>query len=166
MAPQKAAKKSVAKDARRAFEHLGRVQSIATLASAEAAMLTTLVTTADTAFQSQRYEDSANLLRAAEHLAFAAIVKTKPGQISPSLVQALQEEFHHLVERTEEHERDSADAIERIYARMKAGAASAMRHHDYRRALELARGAEALTHIEALDYKLPAGVDGRKKLPA
>jgi hypothetical protein len=167
MAPKKAVKKA-GTDARKAFEHLGRVQSIASFAPAEHVPLTTLVSAADAAFRAHQYKESAHLLRAAEHLLFAAMVETAPAQISPHLLEAVAEEFDHLAERAAEHSHSekAPHAIRRIYARMKKDAGSAMQQRNYRRALELVRGAEALTHLGPLHHSLPEPQPARKKLKA
>ena len=160
MAPKKAAKKALGKhdqpkagrDARRTFEHLGRVQAIASLITEDRASIQVLISMADAAFRSNHHKQSADLLRAAEHLSFASIVETDSAGISGSLLGAIQEEFDHLVERAEEHgaAKEAPAAIRTIYRRMAKDAASAMRRDAYRTALELARGAEALTHLREL----------------
>jgi hypothetical protein len=168
MAPKKAAKKAAKKapgnhdphkagrDARRTFEHLGRVQALASLATGEQASIQLLVSTADAAYRSHQYKESADLLRAAEHLAFAAIVETDRTLIAKTLLEAIQEECDHLLERAEEHgaAEYAPAAIRKLCGRMTKDAASAMRRKAYRAALELARGAEALAHVENLDEKL------------
>lgn len=167
MPPKKAAKKH-GSDARKAFEHLGRVQSLASFAPAEHESLTTLLSAADAAFQSHHYEESAHLLRAAEHLLFAAMVATNPAQVSSHLARAVHEEFDHLTDRAAEHghSKKSPQAVRRIYARMQEDAGQAMQRRDYRKALELARGAEALTHLNAIDHDLLRPADAPKKLKA
>jgi hypothetical protein len=167
MPPKKAAKKH-GSNARKAFEHLGRVQSIASVAPAEHESLAILLLAADAAFQSHHYDESAHLLRAAEHLLFAAVVDTNPQRVSRHLVQAVQEEFDHLNERAEGrgHSKKSPPAVRRIYARMQENAGHAMQRRDYRKALELARGAEALTHLNAIDHDLLRPADAPKKLKA
>jgi hypothetical protein len=167
MPPKKAAKKAGG-HARKAFEHLGRVQCLAALPSAERECLPTLLSAADAAFQSHHYSKSAHLLRAAEHLLFAAVVDTNPQQLSRLLVKELQEEFDQLLERAAQHghAEGSPQAIQRIYTRMREDAVNAMRRHDYRKALELGRGAEALTHVNAIDRVLPGPTDERRRLKA
>lgn len=160
MPPKKAAKKAKKKpasDARKAFEHLGRVQSLASFARVEEATLHTLLSSADAAYQAEHFAESAHLLRATEHLLFAAVVETNVAQVSRPLLKAVEEEINHLTERAEEHGhcKEAPQAVQRIYAGMRAGADSAMRRREYRKALELARGAEALSHIGELHHLLP-----------
>jgi hypothetical protein len=172
-AAKKAAKKGpgkhdphkATKDARRTFEHLGRVQVIADRAVTEQASIQVLVSTADAAYRSQHYKESAELLRAAEHLSFAAIVESDSPGMSEVLVGAIQEEFDHLLERAEKHgaAAEAPASIRRIFERMAKQASSAMRRKAYRAALEFARGAEALSHIEAADQELlTAGVSPKR----
>lgn len=177
MAPKKAAKKAAKKapakhdahkagrDARRTFEHLGRVQALLPLTAAEQDAIALLATAADTAFRQQHYKDSADLLRAAEHLSFACIVDSpEAGQISEGPTAAIREEFEHLRERAEEHgaASEAPRLVRTIYTRMARDADSAMKKHWYRKALELARGAEALTHIHHLDDKMLTAGDTRR----
>jgi hypothetical protein len=178
MAPKKAAKKAAkkapnhhdphkaARDARRTFEHLGRVQAIASLATSEQASVQILVAASDAAYRSELYKESADLLRAAEHLSFSAIVETGNAPKSAALVDAIEEEFNHLLERADDHgaAEDAPATIRKIYSRMTKDASSAMGRKAYRTALELARGAEALTHLEALDEKILGAGDPTKRL--
>jgi hypothetical protein len=168
MPPKKAAKKiamksankhdahKAARDARRAFEHLGRVQSIVSVAVPELDAIHALTSLADTAVRAQRYKESADLLRAAEHLSFASMVVTDGSRLSESLVEAIREEFDHLLERAGGHgdATESPAEVRKIYGRMTKNAADAMRRKAYRTALELARGAEALTHVGVVDEKI------------
>src|ERR1700761_3304891 len=105
MAPKKAAKKAAKKsakkavgghdhraanDARRTFEHLGQVQALATLASDEQETIRLLTSTADAAFQAESYREAADILRAAEHLSFAAIVAVNMPVISQDMRTAIE----------------------------------------------------------------------------
>lgn len=173
-APRKAAKKAAAKhgphnagkDARRTFEHLGRVQAIASLTLREQESIALLVSMANGAFRNKRYKESADLLRAAEHLSFASIVESDANRMSVELISAIREEFEHLRERAEEHggAGDAPKIIGAIYVRMIKDAKRAQQEGEYRKALELARGAEALTHIHHHDDKLIAVDEPQKKL--
>src|SRR6202012_5105768 len=123
--PAKKAPKNPGRDARRAFEHLGRVQAMANSLSVGHSPLATLVSAADAAFQSGKFEESAHLLRAAEHLLFAAIVNTSQGKTPPLLLQAIEEEFEHLNERAADHGHGAnlTREIRSIYSQMTDDAA-------------------------------------------
>jgi hypothetical protein len=90
--------------------------------------------------------------------------------MSEVLVGAIQEEFDHLLERAEKNgaAAEAPALIRKIFDRMAKHASSAMRRRAYRAALEFARGAEALSHIEAADQEvlnqelLTAGVSPKK----
>ena len=83
MPPKKAAKKSAkhhdpkhdsAKDLRRAYEHLGRVDILQrVLQPKHAHDVKSLVTLAERELENGHRKDGANLLRAAEHFSFAAL---------------------------------------------------------------------------------------------
>ena len=162
-AAKKAAKKSAgahdphkaAKDARRTFEHLGRVQALAKLTSSEAGSLQSLTATADGAFRAQKYKESADLLRAAEHLSFATLHADATEAVAAELKQVIKEEFTHLLERADEHA--SRHVLPRetkqLFLRLVKDAKASMRRGSLRAALEYARGAEALAHVHDLDSK-------------
>ena len=170
MPPKKAAKKAAkkapghhdphkpAKDARRTFEHLGRVQALASLTSAEADSLGLLTQTADAAYRAQKYKDSADLLRAAEHLSFACLHRSATETVSKDLKDNLNEEFEHLTERAKEH--TSHDAVPKsllgLLTHMSHEAKSALERGSHRAAMEYARGAEALSHVHDIDLSLTA----------
>lgn len=157
MAPKKAPKKAPAhhdlhkagKDARRTYEHLGRVQALAPLATAEQDSIGILVSAADEAFRSDHFKSSADLLRAAEHLCFAALVQTGSFRISPDMIASVEEELEHLRQRAADHaaDEDLPPALHKISTRMWKEMEIALRQASYGRALELARGAEALAHV-------------------
>jgi hypothetical protein len=96
-AAKKAAKKVAAKhadpqhherrDLRRAYEHLGRVEILKQNGQAELNDVVSLVALAEKELVQGHRKDAADLLRAAEHFSFAAIVPsaTKPGKVSPEL---------------------------------------------------------------------------------
>ena len=180
MPPTKAAKKAAkkaagqhdphkaVKDARRTFEHLGRVQALSSLTSSEGEALNLLMTTADAAYQAQHYKESADLLRAAEHLSFAAVHAGAVEMVAAELKKGLKEEFEHLVERCVEHSSygDIPEALVTLIDRMTRDAEAAMRRGSYRSALEFARGAEALSHVHHLDTNLLPAPAARKHLKA
>ena len=165
MAPNKAAKKvakkaakkvagkhdphRAAKDARRTFEHLGRVQAIASLTGAEAGPLSALISLSDQAFQVERYQQSADLLRAAEHLSFATLHKTAQENAAPELLRTIEEELAHLEDRLQEHSSHHpvTSVIQPHLQRFRREAKQALQRGSLRAALEFARGAEALAHV-------------------
>ncbi|GAA3763910.1 hypothetical protein GCM10022270_24010 [Terriglobus aquaticus] len=166
--PKKAAKKAAKKtpghhdplkDARRTFEHLGRVQAIANLAQAESEALRFLMHSADIALRAERYKDSADLLRAAEHLCFATLNSSSTEQVSKELKATIAAEFEHLLHRAEDHaaHHEAPDAVVELRKRLTEDAKAALKRGSFRAALEYARGAEALAHVDELDgLDLPA----------
>ena len=167
-APKKAAKKAAKKlpkhhgpnkDARRTFEHLGRVQAIASLTTSESESISYLVRTADVAFRAKQHKDSAELLRAAEHLSFALLYKGNTEQVDGELKATIETEVEHLLDRTEDHahHHSAPKAVRQRMERMVSEAKAALKRDEYRAALEFARGAEALAHVDDLkQLSLPA----------
>jgi hypothetical protein len=178
MAPKKAVKKAAAKmsdnhggkkdaqDARRTFEHLGRVRSILSRVTGARGAIQSLVSVADHNLCSQHYRESANLLRAAEHLSFADLLSDDRQRVSPDLLRAIEDELSHLLDRAREHgeAEDAPTMIRELYGRMTSEAKAALRRGSYGAALELARGAEALTHVR--DCDVLGGGQTREKLEA
>lgn len=173
-AAKKAAKKSAghhdphkaANDARRTFEHLGRVQVLARLGSSETDSLQFLTTTADSAFRAQQYKESADLLRAAEHLSFASLHADSKEAVPTDLKRVIQEEVEHLLERAEDHASRHVlpQQIQELYARLVKEAKASLRRGSLRAALEVARGGEALAHVHDLDSKWLASGTTPKQL--
>lgn len=160
--PKKAAKKVAAKhahhddagkDMRRAYEHLGRVGVLHSLLekgfTKDIADLTML---AEQELASGHMKDAADLLRAAEHLSFGALNSSKAEKnVDPKLVDAITKEFGHKLDTAEEHWSDQGEHHEQvggIYSQTAQRAQKAFDGGAYRRALELARGAEALAHVK------------------
>lgn len=172
MAPKKAAKKTPAKkaqhspshDARRAFEHMGRVQAIAPLTEAEGKAITQLVSAADAAFQAREYKAAADLLRAAEHVSFATLQKNASETIAPDLVSAVSGEAEALLKRSAEHgSKGTQDkAIAALGKRLQRDAQAALRKGCYRAAIEFARAAEALAHMRSTKLSLPTGTSQKR----
>ena len=179
MAPKKAAKKIAkkaakksshqgdsrkeSKDLRRSYEHLGRVQVLNRSLDADAASpVHLLVNHAEVALQVGDARQAADLLRAAEHLGFGALASAAEPEssLSPDLLAAVQDEYEHLREKAADHgeAQEAPKPVRAIYRHMVKGAAAAFKTKRFRAALELARGAEALTHIESDELsQLPAG---------
>lgn len=170
-APKKVAKKSPGhhdphRDARRAFEHLGRVLAIASLTQSESATLSDLTRCADLAFRGQHYKTSADLLRAAEHLSFASLNNENSEHVAEHLKAAIKAELDNLLLRAEDHapRHLSPDSIRAVRDRMTESARTAFSRGSYRAALEYARGAEALAHIHDADGLLLQSVPDPKRL--
>ena len=162
-----------AKDMRRAYEHLGRVEVLhaaTTLTKASASgAVTSLTTLAQQELTAGHIKEAAELLRAAEHLSFGALRAGKrESSIDPRLAEAITKEFDHKLEKAEERwaeqERHHA-VVEQVYVAAKEGAWKSYERGAFRQALELARGAEALAHVRLSAAKEIAD-GGRRALPA
>ena len=178
--PKKAAKKAAAKhadpkhhetkDLRRAYEHLGRVEILQRASGQNDKDVTTLAALAQKELKAGHAKDAADLLRAAEHLSFAALGATasKATGLSPKLEEGIKNEFEHLCDKAEEHweHEDEADRhreVVSLYRSSLDAAKKAHQHGSYRQALELARGAEALAHVKKhVPDELPSGKDHLK----
>jgi hypothetical protein len=165
MAPKKAAKKSVknhdkkhpegkeGKDLRRAYEHLGRLTTLEKhLPAAVTAQIAVLTDLAQKSLLAGESKSAADLLRAGEHLAFGSLAsQAKATRVSEDLVATLNAEYEHLNDKADEHwqkhEGDRPAAIEDVYDAMLQSASAAFHKGAYCRALEFARGAEALAHV-------------------
>jgi hypothetical protein len=173
MPPKKAAKKTTKKvarksphhlpsqDVRRAYEHLGRVDILeGALAGVHFVQVSALATLAQQQLTLGHARDAADLLCAAEHICFAALApEDRPGaveMVSSDLKAAISAELNQLRRRAEERWNDSEseedqahETIAAIYSAALDQAALAFARGAYRPALELARAAEALSHIDA-----------------
>jgi len=173
--PKKSAKKGAKKTAghhhdnelRRAYEHMGRLEVLRTsLKSAAADLVAELVKLAQQEIEDGHSKDAADLLRAAEHLSFAALAgeSSSAGRISVELEESITERFDELMRRAEEHwgEEPHSTALTGLHQTCRDSAAKTFRAHAYYRALEFARAAEALAHVKQHGpLKLESG---RKKL--
>lgn len=173
MSPKKAAKKSAAKvaqkaakkvakkttkghghDLRRAYEHMHRVLLLHRgLPDDALRQVDTLTSLAQGMLQSEQNKAAADLLRAAEHVSFGALAPDAADQqVSDTLHLAVAEEFTRLTERAamhwEERGADSPRGVSSIYRGLLTSAKAAMKAGALPRALEYARGAEALAHVE------------------
>lgn len=165
MPANKAAKKAAAKhadpkhheakDLRRAYEHLGRVEILQhSLGATSAKEIHTLVTLAEKELGKGHRKDAADLLRAAEHFSFAALAaEATSGNVSDELKGIVAEEVDHLTERANEHwgESDREEhhaSIAPLFHTSLEAAEKALEVGSYRQALELARGSEALAHVK------------------
>ncbi len=100
-------------------------------------------------------KDAADLLRAAEHCSFAALAAGggRADRVSDELVSVVTEELEHLERRANEHWDEQEDqerhlSLTELFHSALRDSATAAKAGQYRRALELARGAEALSHME------------------
>lgn len=164
-AAKKAAKKQSSadkslKDTLRTYEHLGRVRIlIPLLPQDEADTVKTLGNLSETALRAGAARDAADLLRAAEHYSFGALaaVDRSESEVSATLKRQIDLEYNHLRERAELRAEDLPSAIAPLYKAFAGLARKVLRAGGYRAALELIRGAEALTHVEGHVPSLHAG---------
>ena len=142
-----------AKDLRRAFEHLGRVEIVRqALTTSMAPMVQSLTSLAEERLQAGQTKDAAELLRASEHLAFALLAgsKTGHGTLSAQLEKAVSEHYDELLERAEDHWSDNGESstLAGVYHSALLGAAKALKAGSHHEALEYMRAAEAIAHVE------------------
>jgi hypothetical protein len=166
-APKKAAKKAAKKtakkaakkapshrahhDLRRAYEHISRVRALHLgLQPVALAQVDVLSRLAQAAMSGDDAHSAADLLRAAEHVSFAYLSSSaSEDTLSPALATAARAEYEHLIARAQEHHpgKTSSD-LRTLYTSFLKQAAAALGQGLYHRALEFARAAEALTHVE------------------
>lgn len=182
MAPKKAAKKApkhegkkhdAGKDLRKAYEHLGRLAVLREhLPATVVARVSVLTKLAETSLMMGEDKTAAHLLRAGEHLAFGTLAsKAKESRLSEAVVDAIHAEYEHLSDKAQEHSTKHGDAmpedVSALFDTMVEAAAEAFNRGAYRRALEFARGAEALAHVKAVGgARLDDGEKKPKKLKA
>jgi hypothetical protein len=176
MPPKKAAKRAPKKTANkhapkpegdqslnntlRAYEHLGRVRALVSFLAPDAAETVSVL--GDMSQASLRLDaagDAADLLRAAEHYCFATLAIKDPtgSAVSTDLRRSIEMECDHLRERSDTRASVLAPTIHVIYREMCDLAARALSAGSYRAALEMARGAEALSHVESHNTALAQG---------
>ena len=141
------------KDLRRAYEHLGRVEILQQfLQPASAHEVGVLVALAQQEIQNGHQRQASELLRASEHLCFAAlgIEEAKKAPLTKYLERVISEEFEHLTHKAEERweHGDRHEGLAAIYKFSLQTAKTALRHCEYHRALELARAADALAGVK------------------
>lgn len=154
---KKLAHRHAAHDLRRAYEHLGRVDILeGALAGTHFRFVSALADLAQQRLAQGHERDAADLLRAAEHICFAALAPvdrpTAVPLVSIELRAAIADEVNHLLRRSQEHWIKADDeaphpTIASIYTAAVDQARVAFSSAAYRPALELARAAEALAHI-------------------
>jgi hypothetical protein len=164
---KKTAKDSIhkpAKHLRRAYEHLGRIDILeGALAGTPFVDVTLLANLAQQQLATGNTRNGAYLLRAAEHLSFAALApKSAISSVSAKLKTAIDEELRRLHGRANEQwtaaeEPEGRRVIADLYSRVVEEAERAYRRNAYRPALEFARAAEALSCItDGLPATLPS----------
>lgn len=181
MPPKKAAKKVAKKaakksatpqgnDLRRAYEHLHRVNILhGGLPEQALAHIDTLTRLAQSSLAAGEDKSGADLLRAAEHLAFGSLA-TQAGDpsVAANLAGAAHDEYSGLLARGAAHwaERDGSSprGTATIYKYMLTEAKAAIRAGALHRGLEFARGAEALSHVKATPPALESGAGSRGRL--
>jgi hypothetical protein len=169
MAPKKAAKKTPKKsskhrhekhdsgeDMRRAYEHMGRLTALqGALSAATVKQVGTLTKMAEAHLLAGGGKSAAHLLRASEHLAFGALASTsRSSRLSKELEETIHAEYEHLIDKADEHWTDGDERSAKmtsIYEAMTNSADIAFRKGAFRRALEFARGAEAIAHVDDLE---------------
>lgn len=168
----KKAAKSPGHEQRRTYEHLHRLQILAhSLPESTLAQVETLSQYAQAAYRVRQGRAAADLLRAAEHLAFGALAPaTGESRPAEELMQALANEYEHLSDRATAGWETSSDtaarALKAIFRYLRTEAKTAWKGGAYHRALEFARGADALAHADAGQLRLEASAGrGRKALP-
>jgi hypothetical protein len=169
MPPKKAAKKHApGKDLRRAYEHLGRVHKLMPLVSeADHSAIVELVQFSRDLVHHGSAKQAADLLRATEHLAFGCVrLSPDESSLAPEVIATIKEEFQSLMTRAEEfwEGETRADVVRSMYKRMRKEAALCLKQKQFREALELARGAEAITHVDASAPSQLAASLARKSL--
>jgi hypothetical protein len=148
------------KDMRRAYEHLGRVEILQQfLQPASAHEVGVLVALAQQEIQNGHKRQASELLRASEHLSFAAlgIEETKKAPPAKDLERAISEEFEHLTHKAEERWEygDRHEGLAAIYKFSLQTAKTALKHGEYHPALELARAADALAGVKQHEVPQP-----------
>lgn len=151
-APAKKAPHSPEKDARRAFEHLGRVNVLLHGSAHKSEPLPTLLNLATRIFQAKQYKHAAELLRASEHIAFAGLLQNDTEKVSPELHREIEHEIEHQGKKAAEHADPETmdESIRRVFESASQNARECFKAGAYRASLEYARAAEALTHIDEL----------------
>ncbi len=179
MPPKKTARKATqrksslpqhSEDLRRAYEYLGRVDILeGALAGTHFVHVTALINLAQQRLATGKARDATELLRAAEHICFAALApEDRFGPmpvVSAELKEAVEKELDCLIQDAGERwSRPKAaephEMVATIYLAAREQATAAFNRCQYRPALELARAAEALTH----DSKQPQSVSSDNDL--
>jgi hypothetical protein len=144
------------KDMRRAYEHLGRVEGLGALAAEKLPpSVPVLMQLAHKNLTLGHARQAADALRAAEHLSFAKLASNAKAEtkVDKTLMSAVQKEFDKLTERASDHweeEEEREPSVTELYLQSRHAAQTAFSKRRYRQALELARAAEALSHLDTV----------------
>jgi hypothetical protein len=157
------------KDLRRAYEHLHRVSVLHDRLETDAKrQVDALTRTAQSAMADKDAASAADLLRAAEHTAFASLAPLVADKlaadksVSDTLMSAARAQYELLVDRAsyrwEDHDETAEAELAAIFHHLLGAAEEAYACGALHRALEFARGAEALAHTRpGRQRKVPAG---------
>lgn len=157
-------------DPLRAYEQFGRVDILeGGLAGPSFVNVNALANLAQQQLDSGHADNAANLLRAAEHLSFAALAPKDSARLTAhipsSLLAAVAAELERLTQGAEELWAESGKTnravIEKVYLTALADARQAFVDGAYRPALQLAHAAEALAHV---GDGLPSTIPGERQL--
>ena len=151
-------------DLRRAYEHLGRIDILeGALVGAHFRHVSALTALAQQQLTSGRRRNAADLLRAAEHICFAALAPEHAGAnplVSAELKAAIAEELDQLTSSAEDRWSNAGSphpTIAVIYRTTLDESRNYFANRVYRPALELARAAEALARLaKRIPANLPA----------
>jgi hypothetical protein len=151
-------------DPLRTYEQFGRIAILeGGLAGLPFVDVNVLANLAQQQLDSGYTENAANLLRAAEHLSFAALAPTHfTPHIPAELKAAAAGELDRLTALAQQRWSESEDAVNReiiesIFESAILEARVAFDRCAYRRSLQLARAAEALSHVtDGLPTTLPS----------
>ncbi len=139
------------KDTLRAYEHLGHVRILVPLLAPEAAVTVKLLgNLSKDSLTLNAPRDAAELLCAAEHYCFGALATkdAADSMVSEPLKRSIEQEYNHLRARADVRAADLPVPLKVIYEEMSDLASRALSTGVYRAALEMARGLEALSHVE------------------
>jgi hypothetical protein len=161
-----AASRAESPDSVYAYEHFGRIDILESgLTGSPFVNVNLLANLAQQQLDSGHPANAAYLLRAAEHLSFAALAPKDSARltadISPELRAAVAAEHQRLTRTAEEYWAESGKTfnrvvIETIYASVLKESREAFDRGAYRSALHLARAAEELGYLtEGLPATLP-----------
>jgi hypothetical protein len=158
-----------APDLLRSYEHFGRIDILeGGLAGSPFVDVNALANLAQQQLDTGYSTNAATLLRAAEHISFAALAPKGPADLSSRIPDELKAvvdaELHRLTESAEEGWSKSTTnrrVIKNIYTSALEQARLAFGRGAYRPALQLARAAEALSHVSD---GLPATLPGDREL--
>lgn len=146
---------NAADDLRRAYERLGRIEILeGALAGSPFVDVTALTNLAQQQLAAGESRNAAGLLRAAEHVCFAALAPKDDADapVSSDLKRAIKVEFEGLMRRAEERwqaeeEQTNRRVIEEFFSRALSHARAAFTVGAFHPALEFARAAEALADV-------------------